>query len=297
MDMEKILVTPSLQIGKLYYTQKLKTFNFTVFNLGTSEVNNFMWHEGVGTKGSSEIATCLWKSLSSLKPEVKEVTFYADTASGQNRNSINAAMFLRAVTILPLTIINQKFMESGHSEMECDSVHSCIENRGNKVDVFTPEGWYAVARTAKIKKPLYQVTPMDFTDFLDFKNFASKTITNRNKTEDGATLNWLKVKWLQYRKEDPSRIYFKERLSDLEFKTIRIKLRATTRKDEMSLTQKTIPRLYKSNLKIESKKITSLRKLCSSGSIPSAYHAFYEKYLQSDDEDNESMVDSSDEET
>ncbi|XP_050311108.1 uncharacterized protein LOC126746777 [Anthonomus grandis grandis] len=145
VDMEKILLTPSLQVGKLYYTQKLKTFNFTVYNLGTAQAENFMWHEGVGTKGSSEIATCLWKLLNGFSPEVKEVTFYADTASGQNRNCINAAMFLRAVHLLPIEIINQKFMESGHSEMECDSVHSAIENRGNKIDIYTPEGWYTVA--------------------------------------------------------------------------------------------------------------------------------------------------------
>ncbi|KAJ8969912.1 hypothetical protein NQ314_001529 [Rhamnusium bicolor] len=116
VNMEKILLTPSLQVGKLYYTQKLKTFNFTVYNLEIAQADNFMWHEGVGTKGSSEIVS-----------------------SGKNHNYINAAMFLRAVYLLPIEIINQKYMESGHSEMECDSVHSAIENRGNKIDIYTPE--------------------------------------------------------------------------------------------------------------------------------------------------------------
>lgn len=30
---------------KLYYTQKLKTFNFTVQNLANAQADNFMWHE------------------------------------------------------------------------------------------------------------------------------------------------------------------------------------------------------------------------------------------------------------
>ncbi|CAG9765767.1 unnamed protein product [Ceutorhynchus assimilis] len=118
MDMEKVLVTPSLNVGKLYYAQKLKTYNFTVYNLATSEATNYIWHEGVGTKGSAEIATCLWHVLHNLDPFVKDIIFYSDTASGQNRNCINAAMFLKAVSELPVEVVNQKFMESGHSEMD-----------------------------------------------------------------------------------------------------------------------------------------------------------------------------------
>mgnify|MGYP007005574224 CR=1 FL=1 len=64
-------------------------------------------------------------------------------------------MFLRAVHLLPIEIINQKCMESGHSEMKCDSVHSAIENRGNKIDIYAPERWYTVARTAKTKQPTF----------------------------------------------------------------------------------------------------------------------------------------------
>lgn len=53
-------------------------------------------------------------------------------------------------------------MESGHSEMECDSVHSTIEAREKQVDVFTPDGWYMVARTAKINKPYHKIMEMEY---------------------------------------------------------------------------------------------------------------------------------------
>nr|CAH7754385.1 unnamed protein product [Callosobruchus chinensis] len=71
-----------------------------------------------------------------LGEEVKEV----DTVSEQNRSCINVAMFLRAVHLLTIKTMNQKFMESEPSEMECDGVYSSIENHGNKIDTYTPEG-------------------------------------------------------------------------------------------------------------------------------------------------------------
>ncbi|VEN46923.1 unnamed protein product [Callosobruchus maculatus] len=274
VDMEKILLTPSLKVGKLYYKQKLKTFNFTVYNLANAQADNFMWHEAVGTKGSSEVATCLWKLLSGLGEEVKEVTFYADTASGQNRNCINAAMFLRAVHLLPIETINQKFMESGHSEMECDSVHSAIENRGNKIDIYTPDGWYMLARTAKTKPPFYNVIEMNYSDFLNFKEFSKSAVINKKKCEDGGTINWLKVKWIQYRKDQPTKIFFKERLSDAEFRSLVVKKEST--RNSTSFLNQVVPKLYTNNLPIDQKKFAGLIKLCQADTIKSAYHGFYE---------------------
>ena len=41
----------------------LSTYNLTVFELGTKKGNCFMWHEGVGKRGSTNIASCIWKYL------------------------------------------------------------------------------------------------------------------------------------------------------------------------------------------------------------------------------------------
>src|SRR5258705_3205212 len=100
-------------------------------------------------------------------------SIYSDTAGSQNRNvNVAAALLLAVQTIPNLICINQKFMESGHSEMECDSVHSLIESRGNRVKVYTPEQWYQVPRTAKISKPAYSVSEMSFSDFKDFHSLS-----------------------------------------------------------------------------------------------------------------------------
>lgn len=97
--MKKILLTPQLGIGQLYYKNNIwKTYNLTVYTLSDGTVSNFMCHETDGTKGASEVATCLWQLLSDLPSEVTEVTFFSDTASGQNRNTILSAMFIKALT-------------------------------------------------------------------------------------------------------------------------------------------------------------------------------------------------------
>lgn len=52
---------------------------------------------------------------------------YSDTCGGQNRNQFVAAALLYSVKNLPIDFIEQKFLESGHTYMEVDSMHACIE--------------------------------------------------------------------------------------------------------------------------------------------------------------------------
>jgi len=105
--------------------RKLATYNYTIFDMSNSDVTCFMWHEAEGSKGSSESATCLEMWMKKY-PNAKHFIFYSDTAAGQNRNQAVLALFLHTVASSDIDIIDQKFMESGHSQMECDSVHSMV---------------------------------------------------------------------------------------------------------------------------------------------------------------------------
>ncbi|KAK5925675.1 hypothetical protein CgunFtcFv8_018184 [Champsocephalus gunnari] len=80
---------------------------------------------------SSEISTCMFQYLSTLSG-TEHVVLYSDTCGGQNRNAGFSAMCLHAVNTLPISIIDHSFMESGHSKMECDSVHAAIETDREK---------------------------------------------------------------------------------------------------------------------------------------------------------------------
>jgi len=140
-DLEKVLVTLYTNVSKLYYKRKLSTFNFTIYNLATTDAVCCMWHQGNGSKVSSEAATCLFDYMSSLPRSVTSVTLYSDTAGGQNRNQAVAIMCL---TLLKksdhIITVNQKYKESGHSEMEGDSVHSLIERTSTKIPIYSPDG-------------------------------------------------------------------------------------------------------------------------------------------------------------
>lgn len=59
-------------------------------------------------------------------------------------------MFIFAVNSLNIPEINHKYLESGHSQMECDSVHAQIK-KSKYVDIYEPAGWNTAVRVAGSK--------------------------------------------------------------------------------------------------------------------------------------------------
>ncbi len=100
------------------------------------------------------------------------------------RTEILASMCLQAVQELPLRIIDHKFLESGHSQMECDSVHAAVETARKTVPVYTPEGYYTLVRGARRSQP-YKVHELCHKDFIAYKTAAEKKIKNKKKDTDG----------------------------------------------------------------------------------------------------------------
>lgn len=106
--------------------------------------------------------------------------------------------------------------------MEGDSVHTTIERATKDSDIYSPTQWYAAVRMAKRTQPKYEVTEVGTEDVFDLKMMTGEGLAKRNMADDEKTLSWLKVKWFQYRKEEPSRIYFKYQLDDPKFSCITI---------------------------------------------------------------------------
>ena len=59
MDLESVLLAPSLNASALYYRTKLTVHNFTVYNLATKDVMCFVWHEAEGGLTANEFASCV----------------------------------------------------------------------------------------------------------------------------------------------------------------------------------------------------------------------------------------------
>jgi hypothetical protein len=75
--------------------------------------------------------------------------FYSDACSGQNRNQFIASCLLHVViNHQSITVIDHKFLESGHTQMECDSMHYSIE-----FAKCVPQQWATVVRMQEGKTP------------------------------------------------------------------------------------------------------------------------------------------------
>ncbi|CAC5378891.1 unnamed protein product [Mytilus coruscus] len=139
-------------------------------------------------------------SVAEKNSHLKEITFYSDTCGGQNRNQYVASAMLYALNQhKSIEIINHKFFERGHSEMEADSIHSAVERAKKNTQIYHPSQWDTVVSMARKKNP-YIVIPMNFRDFSDLKSLRKKMCNNMKKTVNNKTINWLLIKWIKVEK-------------------------------------------------------------------------------------------------
>lgn len=148
-DLQSVLQIPSSDVSLMYYSRKLYAYNLTIYEAASQKSHCYTWTEINGQRGSSEIGTCLYRWIQNLPDNVTEISLFSDTCSGQNRNQFIAALFLFIVQNSTLNIIEHNFLESGHSYMEVDSMHSAIENDKNNVLVYTMHDWLNVFRLAR----------------------------------------------------------------------------------------------------------------------------------------------------
>jgi len=60
--------------------------------------------------------------------EANHVVITTDSTVSQNRNKFVTAMMLFAVQVIPnVNIIEQNYLETGHTEMVVDSMHAAID--------------------------------------------------------------------------------------------------------------------------------------------------------------------------
>lgn len=194
-------------------------------DLATNEATCYLWHETVANRGANEIASCIYKEVTSLPDSVKTVILYSDTCGGQNKNSHVAAMFTYLLQVKPtITEIHHKFLTPGHTHMECDSDHSAIERQKQKSQLIIsrPHDWANLIRSTNKK---FNVVEMEQKDFFDFAALLKGPLVLRKKSESGEKFLWRNCRWLMYT-NDFGQISFKTTLSlDDAFQTYSLQRR------------------------------------------------------------------------
>ena len=168
VDLQAVLLAPSLKASAMYYKSKLACHNYTVYNLTTRDVVCYFWHEGEADLGCNTFASCLVHYIEQSIGEIKNIIIYSDGCTYQNRN-VTIANALLDLAVRKQITITQKILEKGHTQMECNSVHGTIERGLRNKPIYVPANYVDVMQNARLTNP-YTVKHVDHTFFTDFSN-------------------------------------------------------------------------------------------------------------------------------
>nr|CAI5838363.1 unnamed protein product [Callosobruchus analis] len=180
MDLEAVLLSPRSTVSRMYYKMKLVVHNFTLFNLKTQDGYCFLWHEGGLTANEFSSILCSYLEnavILNLPNDNKIIILYSDGCTGQNRNSILANTFVNLCMLHEVTIV-QKYLEKGHTQVEVDSMHSCIEKKIRNRKINIPADYVHACKIARTHPKPYDVkyrTHEFFKKFDDLNYYINST--------------------------------------------------------------------------------------------------------------------------
>lgn len=154
-------------------------------------------------------------------------------------------------------------------------------------DLFTPDDWVNLIKTAKLSKPHFNVNVMSGQDFISSADLV-RIITNRKKNTDGNKINWFHMRSLSYDENEPFFVHVVS--NDGTKQQINIKKNGF---DADSFNKCDVPMLYPNGRPISIKKYNDLMQLMKY--VPEAKRDFFIKLQTDDSEDCGLASDASDE--
>ena len=185
MDLQCVLLCPTSGAGSLYYKQKLQVHNFTLYNLKTKEGYCYVWSEIDGDLSSEMFAFLQYNHFNSYLRDnnhIKELIIYSDGCGYQNRNTVVSNMYLSLSMESNVTIV-QKYLVSGHTEMECDSMHSVIQ-RKMVSELYHPREYLLLMQSARSHPFPYKVKEMKFNGVMKMSKHHVNSIRPGKKSGD-----------------------------------------------------------------------------------------------------------------
>ena len=233
----------------------------------------FMWPESVASRGSAEIASSILHYLNQGDSDASHLIVFSDACGGQNRNINIACLWMYVVSSdeFKYTVVDHKFMISGHSYLPNDRDFGSIENANRRTQhVFVPEEWCTLVERARSKNP-FQVVRMKQENFVSLKKIRAEIVYRKVNTKK-EKVEWLNIRWIQLSKEKPYEIRYRYSHNALEaWKVLDVQRKRPGRPADPGRLP--LEPLYTNPRAINTKKLQDLQQLLNF--IPPVYHAFY----------------------
>lgn len=271
MDLQAVKICPNLKASALYYKCKLCVHNFTMYNLSSHECTCYWWDETQSDLSASSFVSCIIDQITeyNLKYPLKNIILWSDGCCYQNRNCVLSNALLE-FAINNTISIEQKYLTKGHTQMECDSVHSTIENKLRNTDIYLPSDYMRITKSARTKPFPYNVKYCDVNFFKKYEldSYRFDTIRPGKKAGDPTVAN---IKALRYNCDGS--IEFKLNFDDdyLDLNSVQKQRKKTSK----TLFPTIYGPLHTSDLKIQKTKWEHLQQLKSV--LPKDCHEFYNK--------------------
>ncbi|XP_030754481.1 uncharacterized protein LOC115881209 isoform X2 [Sitophilus oryzae] len=266
MDVQSVLTAPKLQVSASYYKMKLTVHNFTFFNMVSGKGDCYIWHEAAGGVTSNEFTSIVIDYIKRYTTkETKSVIIFSDGCGYQNRN-VTLSNAISALAKTKDFEIYQHYLEKGYTQMECDSIHACIEKKLKNREIYVPGCYVQIAKTAKIKNK-YEVHYLSHTFFKKYSVLNSYiSIRPGNRTHDPKVTD---LRCLAYRVDGT--IEFKITYEDAWTPLTRRK----QKNEDIDIMM--VSSLYSAPLKIKPDKFQHLQELKQF--IPEDYRSFYDSLI------------------
>ena len=243
-----------------------------------------MWDESIASRGSQDISSCIFTYLRGNPTSATHLIAYSDSCGGQNRN-INMVcfwMYVVASSEFPYTVVDHKFMLSGHSYLPNDRDFGGIETaRRRRSTIIIPEDWYTLVEDAR-RTNRFRVQRMEQAHFLSVEPLV-KLIVNRKVTVTGGKVEWLNMHWIRVEKDSPYAFKYRVSHNDLEeWNVVDVRPKRVGRPQDMGRVS--LPPLYSSPRPINAAKVKDLHSLLHY--VPPVHHDFY-KALRSHEEQDD----------
>lgn len=263
-DLQSVKVCPMLNASALYYKTKLCVHNFTIYDVNSNNARCYWFNETEADLSANTFASCL---IDYLRDKINHdsdspIIIWSDGCTYQNRNSVLANALLSFSKEYNVTVL-QKYLERGHTQMEADSVHACIERKLKNKRIFLPSDYVRFTEEAR-NDPPYECKTISFDFTKDFsKSMTYKSIRPGKRVHDPTVTD---IKIIKYTPDGniQVKIDFEGDFNDLPRKRNCSAIKALAE----------FRQVHRSPLKIKKQKWLHLQQLKSV--IPTDCHLFYD---------------------